>query len=248
MSAKAFSPLDVLRWISRAALRSTTKLVAYTLLSYADRRSGESNVRQSVLARDCGLKPRSIRSALREIESCGLISTRYVGGTKHQTRLAIYRLQAPAPTCRSLPTEAPAPTCRSLPTEAPAPTCRSLPTEAPAYNDTKHRHVAAANSGLRDSEAASLPGVTPKPPSVWSLGVQILSSAGRSEVASRSLIGKWIKTHGEEAVGAALGAAATKADPVAYVTRTLERFATRGPRMELIPLVGEDLSPTGSDR
>ena len=236
MSAKAFSPLDVLRWISRAALRSTTKLVAYTLLSYADRRSGESNVRQSVLARDCGLKPRSIRAALREIESCGLISTRYVGGTKHQTRLAIYRLQAPAPTCRSLPTE------------APAPTCRSLPTEAPAYNDTKHRHVAAANSGLRDSEAASLPGVTPKPPSVWSLGVQILSSAGRSEVASRSLIGKWIKTHGEEAVGAALGAAATKADPVAYVTRTLERFATRGPRMELIPLVGEDLSPTGSDR
>lgn len=62
---------------------------------------------------------------------------------------------------------------------------------------------------------------------IWTLGVTILTASGRNESAARALLGKWIRDHGEEAVGGALGAAATSADPVAYVQGVLRRKAKR---------------------
>ena len=62
---------------------------------------------------------------------------------------------------------------------------------------------------------------------IWTLGVTILTAAGRNEPAARAMLGRWIRDHGEEAVAGALGAAATRADPVAYVHGVLRRHAKR---------------------
>jgi hypothetical protein len=49
-----FSPLGFLRSIARAELRPTTKLVAYTLLGFADKETGEVRARQAKLAERSG--------------------------------------------------------------------------------------------------------------------------------------------------------------------------------------------------
>lgn len=233
-----FSPLEYLRAITRAKLRPTAKLVAYTLLAFADGRTGEVRARQSVLAGYSGLRARAIRTALRELEAAGLLSTSYAKGPGLRTRLARYALKAPASTCRSLTDEAPAPRCRS-------------PRKAAAYNDQRHRHVGAehSDSGKSDSSSkapngarAALAQASPRE-RIWILGVTILTAAGRSESAARSLLGKWIKDHGEEAVAGALGAAATRADPAAYLAGTLRRRHRQANRAELIPVPGDDEQP-----
>jgi hypothetical protein len=70
---------------------------------------------------------------------------------------------------------------------------------------------------------------------VWNLGVEILRGSGKTEAGARTIIGKWIRDHNEETVAAALGAAATRADPVAYVEGVLRR-RQRVNGAELIPV------------
>ena len=80
---------------------------------------------------------------------------------------------------------------------------------------------------------------------IWTLGVTILTSSGRTESAARALLGKWIRDHGEEAVAGALGAAATRADPAAYLAGILRRRNRSAGGVELLLTPEEERAARG---
>ena len=234
-----FSPLGFLRSIARAKLRPTTKLVAYTLLGFADKETGEVRARQAKLAEHSGLRPRAIRNALREIEAAGMLSTTYTKGAGLRTRLARYVLAAPARTCRSLTDEAQAPTCRTQ-------------RKAAARSDQRHRHARAEHSDSGDSGSSSkapdgADATRTRAPSanIWTLGVTILTDAGKSNSGARELLGKWVRDHGEEEVAGALGRASRKANPVAYVEAILRNRRIQANGAELLLTPEEELAARG---
>ena len=67
---------------------------------------------------------------------------------------------------------------------------------------------------------------------MFDAGVGLLSAAGKSANASRSIIGKWRSEHGVEATIAALGAAQREAaiDPVAFIEARFRQRQRDGPR------------------
>lgn len=243
-----FKPLSMLHAIAGAPIRPAAKLVGYTLLRYADRIDGSANVRQDAIGRDTGLKPRAIRNALRDLEAVGLLRTTYVKGEGMHTRLATYALQAPASTCRSLTTRDrhadAAALVKGSGTQMPQP----VP-EAPAFNDKRLRHVGAGISEikiLREEDAPPARAVS-KTPSLWDVGISLLSSAGRSEPAARSALGRWIRDYGEAAVASAVGIASAKrpAEPVAFIEGTLRSAGRRSSaRAQEIP---DHLPPVAGD-
>lgn len=217
-----FSPLAFLRAVvDHQKLAPAAKLTGLTLLRFADN-YGQARPLQATLAERIGADVRTVRRASRELEAAGLLSTRYEPGTGLRTRLARYTLKAPDTHVRSLTPKAPDTHVRSQ-------------RKAPDISDQRHRTPMSDRTALRElpkQQAAPQPSRTalaqdsPRE-KIWTLGVTILTAAGRSEAAARTLLGRWIKDHGEEAVAGALGAAATRADPAAYLAGTLRRKAPR---------------------
>ena len=70
-------------------------------------------------------------------------------------------------------------------------------------------------------------------------GVKLLASAGTPQAKARSLLGKWRRDHGEEAVIVALGRAQREGaiDPVGFVEGALRFRQTQGARAS--PTIGE---------
>jgi hypothetical protein len=217
-----FSPFAYLRAVvDRSTLTPAAKLAGLALLRFADT-DGQARPLQSTVAERAGASVATIRRAVRELEAAGLVSTSYTKGAGLRTRLAEYALKAPLTGERTLTPKAPL-------------TFERSPKKAPLTSAQRHRSPMSDRTALRElpkQQAAPQPSreaLAQDSPRerIWTLGVTILTAAGRTESAARALLGRWIKDHGEEAVAGALGAAATRADPAAYLGGTLRRQAKR---------------------
>lgn len=82
----------------------------------------------------------------------------------------------------------------------------------------------AKASGTADAEAAASPpaGMTAQE-AVWALGVPLLTAAGQAEKAARSVLGKWVKGYGPEAVREAIVRCAEQqvVEPVSWIIAAL---------------------------
>lgn len=96
----------------------------------------------------------------------------------------------------------------------------------PAGQDAKRTQAGRSEDALKEqvnnSSKEDAPRQTLKQ-RVWSEGVRILLGAGLKERNARSLLGKWVKAHGEAEVMAALLSAEDRADPVAFVEGRLRK-------------------------
>ena len=71
--------LDLQRRVLAADLAPTDKLVGLAYALHLDGRTGTARVRQQRIAAECGLSPRTVRRAMRELERVGLIETQRTG-------------------------------------------------------------------------------------------------------------------------------------------------------------------------
>jgi hypothetical protein len=91
----------------------------------------------------------------------------------------------------------------------------------------KHRRFRNVSETPPDTETDTDNAKAPKTASIDGLcfghGVAILTAAGKSETAARTLVGKWRKDYGAGEVIAALGQCQREGpvDPVAYIQKTL---------------------------
>lgn len=118
--------------------------------------------------------------------------------------------------------------------EAPkeAPEQASNPSPKPPFGDGSSssssssikRYSEAKASGTADAEAGTSPpaGMTAQE-AVWALGVPLLTAAGQPEKAARSVLGKWVKGYGPEAVREAIVRCAEQqvVEPVSWIIAAL---------------------------
>ena len=71
--------LDMQRRVLASDLAPTDKLVGLAYALHLDGRTGAARVRQQRIASECGLSPRTVRRAMRELERVGLIETQRTG-------------------------------------------------------------------------------------------------------------------------------------------------------------------------
>ena len=235
-----FSPLAFLRAVvDHSQLTPAAKLAGLALLRFANA-DGQARPLQATLAERAGASVATIRRAVRELEAAGLVSTSYTKGAGLRTRLARYGLKAPLTHERSLAEKAPLTHERS-------------PQKAPLTSAQRHRSPMSDRTALRElpkQQAAPQPSRdalaqdSPRE-KIWTLGVTILTSSGRTEAAARALLGRWIKDHGEESVAGALGAAATRADPAAYLAGILKRGHRKANGAELLLTPEEERAARG---
>ena len=104
---------------------------------------------------------------------------------------------------------------------------------APTHRQAQHRHSTDTNENKGEIREMTSPigedgnAVDARSQAIWKRGVPFLSENGVPEKQARSLIGKWLKEHGSEAVFEALkdAAKAGTGDPVPYITEILKPVA-----------------------
>lgn len=236
-----FSPLAFLRAVvDHPGLTASAKLTGLVLLRFADA-DGRAHPVQPTLATRADCSVSTIRRNLRGLEAAQLVVTDYAKGTGLRTRLARYTLRAPLTGERSLTHEAPLTGERS-PEKAPLTGDQRL--RSPVIDRTVLRELPKSGPAPRPERTAPVQD-TPRE-KIWTLGVTILTGAGRNEPAARALLGRLIRDHGEEAVAGALGAAATKADPAAYLSGILRRRQRQANGSAVLLTFEEELAVRGA--
>lgn len=212
-------------------LRTSDKALLFVLSRHADDRTMSCFLGWTALKAAAGISSNDgIEGAIRRLEARGLIAVtrppKHAGCRKSNQ----YRLLFAAAEYSDE---------RSINTPiAPAEYSDSEYSNTPLGGDQPLNRKEPAPPRLRTARSQDSPREK-----IWTLGVSILTASGRSESAARGLLGKWIRDHGEEAVAGALGAAATRADPAAYLAGILRRRHRQANRAELIPVPGDDEQP-----
>ncbi len=209
------------------------KALLFVLSRHADDRSLSCFLGWSALKAASGIRSNDgIEAAIRRLEARGLISV--MRPPKHSgcRKSNEYRLLFASAECSA---------GRSI----------NTPISQPEYSDSEYSNtplggdqplnrIEPATTRLRASHSQDSPREK-----IWTLGVTILTSSGRTESAARALLGKWIRDHGEEAVAGALGAAATRADPAAYLGGILRRGHRKANGAELLLTPEEERAARG---
>ena len=110
--------------------------------------------------------------------------------------------------------------------------------EGPTKEQDKQINNIPTSSGGADAQPVDAAGV------IFSSGLKLLMASGKSSGASRGILGKWRRDHGDEAVVAALGRAQREGaiDPVAFVEGCFRFQKRAAPKWEKGDI--RTLSPT----